>query len=493
MTSTLTRQDEFEGSRPDAATAGSGTLWLGRHSRSTHQLSVQFGLGDLRFSASYWYGDVDLCALERRYGVEYMEGVYFHITAFTANTLVSLRPDFFDPGPYARFCGRDFWTLWQRVFRGVWAQWRFQHDLPDYCGPDLVRVASAPGNGGDRPQPVRVVPGRSEVLAFFGGGKDSVVSLRLLEGAGLACDTLVYSSSVYGSAARQHKLCDSLLDALGTDSNTRRRMWGYDDLTDSPIVEMTPQRGTLSLTAAETPASLFASLPLVLEHGYTSLCLGHERSADASNLVWQRTGEPINHQWGKSADCECLLANYIRSQLVENCDYFSTLKAVFDPLIFAMLAQDLESVPLTHSCNVSKPWCGQCAKCAYVWLGYSAYLPGEIVKRTFAGHGNLFDVPGNLHFFRQLLGLTSHTPFECVGGIDETRLAFELCRRRGLRGTAMVMFEREMPTTDVAGLLEKYFAVDATSCSLPGAMREAVLDRLRVAAEQARRTFAHAP
>ena len=40
-----------------------------------------------------------------------------------------------------------------------------------------------------------------------------------------------------------------------------------------------------------------------------------------------------------------------------------------------------------------------------------------------------------------MLGLADHTPFECIGQIDEARLAFELLRRRGVTGAAMQMYE----------------------------------------------------
>ncbi|MFW6870458.1 hypothetical protein ACOACQ_23975 [Nocardioides sp. CPCC 206347] len=462
--------------------SGAGTLWLGTHTRSEHQLSLQFGLDDLRFTASYWYEDVDLVDLERRYGPDTLDRVCFHLAAFTANTLVSLRPAHFDAGPYQRHCTPEFWSLWRRVVHGVWAQWRYEHDLPDYEGPDLLRSPAEVV-----PSPVAVSgTGEPGVLAFFGGGKDSVVSLRLLQRAGVPCDTLVYSSSTYGSAGKQHSLCDTLLDVLGLPAERRRRVWAYDDLVDSPVARLAPQHDLLPLTAAETPASVFAAVPLVLAHGYRGLSLGHERSADQGNAVWSPAGDEINHQWGKSVECEQVLADYLRTHLVEDCHYFSPLKAVHDPLIFTMLAAEPDAIPFTHSCNVEKPWCGRCAKCAYVWLGYSAYLPADVVARTFRGHGNLFDHPDNQVWFRQLLGLSDHTPFECVGGVEETRLAFALCRRRGLGGLAMDVFEREVPPVDLDALLERYLEVGSLGAWCPPGWREPLEARLRAAAAGAR-------
>jgi hypothetical protein len=215
------------------------------------------------------------------------------------------------------------------------------------------------------------------------------------------------------------------------------------------------------------------------------LCLGHERSADTGNLVWERTGEEVNHQWGKSHEAEVMLNEYIGTHLIENCRYFSILKPVYDVLIFNLLAQDQDAVPYTQSCNIQKPWCGKCPKCAYVWLNYMAYLPTSLVEQTFAGHGNLLDTPENQLWFRQMLGLEAHTPFECIGLVDEVRLAFELCRRKGLTGEAMAVFEREVPPVDVTSLLDHYLQVNESLDTMPAMLRDNVLDQMRAASRQA--------
>lgn len=464
---------------------------MGGHTRSRQQLSFRFGVDDLHFTASFWYGDVDFHELEGKYGVAFMERIYFHIAAFTANTLVSLSPDTFDPGPYARLCNNSFRSLWYATVRGVWAQWRYEHNRPDYRGP-LFKPLSKRDAAHDFP-PVNVQPGEAEVLSFCGGGKDSLVSLKLLERAGASFHTLVYSSSIYGSASRQHSLCDGLLDAANVPAMNRRRIWCYDDLTDSPVLRLHPEYGARSMTSGETPASIFLALPLVLQHGYTQLCLGHERSADTGNLTWKGPEQQVNHQWGKSCEAEKLLNEYVRTHLVANCHYFSILKPIYDVLIFNLLnGHEPNAVFQTHSCNVRKPWCGKCSKCAYVWVNYMAYLPPSIVKNVFPDHGNLLDAPENQHSFRQMLGLELHTPFECIGEIDEARLAFELCRRKGVTGTAMGTFVREVPPVDVPSLLDRYLHVNEAN-NLPVMLRDGVLNQMRAAAERTRHALMELP
>ena len=153
-------------------------------------------------------------------------------------------------------------------------------------------------------------------------------------------------------------------------------------------------------------------------------------------------------------------------------------------MIFNLLRNDIEAVHSTHSCNHRKPWCQQCAKCAYVWLGYTAYLPENLVMGMFPR--NLFDIPENVSWFRQLLGLSAHKPFECVGEISEVQLAFEICRRKGLRGTALDMYASEVPKPDVPALLDRYLAVNQAVPTIPAHVGERVLPQMLRAAGQAR-------
>src|SRR6185503_9082233 len=103
--------------------------------------------------------------------------------------------------------------------------------------------------------------------------------------------------------------------------------------------------GGAPLICAETPISLFAALPVVLQHGYRMMVFGHERGADSANIEW--AGE----------------------QLLANVATFSILKPLHDAVIFGILRARAAAVPRTHSCNVRKPWCERCPKCSYVWLG----------------------------------------------------------------------------------------------------------------------------
>jgi hypothetical protein len=438
---------------------------------------MNFGIDDLSFTASYWYNDVDLLGLEYKFGSAFMEKVYFHIMAFEVNKLTSLKPDFIDLGIFKQYHTLEFEKLWLTVHQKVWAQWRYENNLPTYLGP---RFLSRPINNAQTP--ILLEEKNEQILLFCGGGKDSLVSLKLLEKLNIKYASCAYSSSIYGHSKHQHQLIENLLK--NTSSTKQHKIWMYEDFLESPILELVKEYDVISLTAAETPSSMFAALPIILQHHYRYISLGHERSADFPNLIWEETGEEVNHQWGKSTEAEILLNSYLQKEFISNVHYFSVLKPIYDVVIFNLLRENLESVPFTHSCNINKPWCKKCAKCAYIWLNYMAYLPIELVNQIF--EINLFDVPENQLWFRQMLGLEKHTPFECIGQIEESKLAFELCRRKGLTGKAMQIFIEEVKKFDCNTAMENYATVNYNYPALPQHLADLIFSKLKLAAKESR-------
>ena len=419
------------------------------------QLSMRFSIGGHPIGVSIWYADVDLDRLEAAIGAEPMANVAFHIAAFEINKLASLGATHLDFGAWSRFVTPRFVDVWRRVLRNVWAQWRWENDLPDWDGPILL----ASGRGETAAPPRAVFPNepKSDVLLFVGGGKDSLVAAHLLDEAGVSWASNTYAHSVYGPPDRQHALIDRLLDAM--PPVRRHRQWVSDDAFAAPLPALVDAGGARSFLAAETPSSIFGALPIALAHGYRTMALAHEHSANRGNLVWKKTGEDVNHQWGKSWEAENLLASYIEEELVPGFRWFSVLQPLSDVLIFELLRARPRATLATHSCNVEKPWCHRCAKCAYVALGYAAHLDDGIYERVF--REDVLDLPENEIFFRQMIGLSDHTPFECIGEIDEARLALALVLARGRKNRATELFRGEGGTLDLGAVLSRYARVHA--------------------------------
>lgn len=447
------------------------------------ELSMSYLVDDVRLTKTYCYGDVDLTRLEEVYSPAFMQRLYFHIMAFEAMPLASLLPRALHLGPFARFRTKNFEALWRTVFRRAGAEWRYENELPDYAGPQFLY--EQPGLPA---APVTVRHGPVEALSFNGGGKDSLVAMKLLEQGGVTFSSFAYSRPVYGPPQLQHQLIDGLLDE--STPAVRHQLSVFEDPAwDDALGERRQAAGVRDSVQAETPTFVLGALPVVLRHGYRYLVLAHERSAEEGNFVWERTGEEVNHQWGKSSEAELLLDRYIRREIVANVSYFSVLKPIHDVLIFNLLGEHPGAVVKTHSCNVKKPWCGECAKCAYVWVSYMAYLPFELARAAFPA--NLLDSPAAQRWFRALLGLGPHKPFECVGEIPETRLAFEICRRKGLTGGAMDFYANEVAPPDVGALLDRYLTVRPDSSSMLADVGRRVYPHLFAAAARAGRRLAH--
>ncbi len=448
-------------------------------SRSKHQLSITYFFNDYRFEVALWYDTVDFSVLESRYGRSYIDWLCFHIAAFEFNKLTSLRPDQVDFGDYRHYCTKAFFTLWLKIQQKVWAQWRYENNAPNYQGPALAHLFASLEN---IPQKVSNQLGTTEVLAFCGGGKDSLVSARLLENLNIPYASFVYSNSIYGTAQKQHQLIDQLLSGL--KPSKVHRQFVYDSFVDCPILNIATDIPSSLLLAAETPSSIFASLPIVLTEGYHHIALGHERSANVGNLIWEKTGEDINHQWGKSYEAEQLLNSYIKQSLIDNFSYFSILQPIYDVVIFNLLKENTDLLPYAHSCNISKPWCKKCPKCAYVWLNYMAYLPVDLINQIFDGV-NLLDIEENQLWFEQMLGLGAHTPFECIGQIEESRLALHLCKQKGVSGKAMRFYEA-FKQENFEQIAEHFTTLNTTQIGYPEKYKQKILDKLTQTAEKSK-------
>lgn len=434
-----------------------------------HQLSFDCEIGGFLFRTSHWQDGASYDDARGILGGDLFEKLVFHVIAFDMNKFTSAGVTEFDAGPLSHCVTSDFHDLWQKVWREVWGQWRFENNEPYWPTPSFINPmvpATPPGT---------VLPGSVASLSLCGGGKDSLVAAKLLERACEPFDTLAYSHSIYGASCPQHRLIEGLSKSLG--ARAQRKIWVTDDFMDSPALELMGSPRKFTSCAAETPASIFASLPLMATLGFTNAVMGHERSADGANLVWSTTGEAINHQWGKSFEAEMLLSNYIKRHLFSNVSVGSVLKPIGDPLIFWLLRRDRHLVKLTHSCNIEKPWCRRCPKCAYVWLGMMTFLNESDVLATF-GDENLFNEPALAGTWRALLGMEDHTPFECVGQPNEVRLFFALCVAQKKQGRSIDEFRSLFSTLNYTESVVLATRVDQGRSALPLTVMEKVQNQM---------------
>lgn len=278
-----------------------------------------------------------------------------------------------------------------------------------------TEVVAAPGASGPataRAEPAETSEARG-LLVTVGGGKDSALTLAL--------------------AARHDP------DALAVAVNARAPMertaaWAGVGLVR---VERQLDRGLLALnargainghvpiTAIVTAASTVAAAVL----GRRTVLVSNERSADAATRAID--GWSVNHQYSKTAAFQRLLD----AALVESgatTRVVSVLRPLGELAIARGVAQEDGLVAEVTSCNAAfaldgpgDGWCGRCDKCRFVQLALAPFMPRDRLVADL-GFDALAD-PSQVEAFAAMLDPATK-PFECVGTVEEVRLALDLLR-----------------------------------------------------------------
>ena len=447
------------------------TIKIEKYTIHDRHLNLVYSADEFEFSTKIYYHDVSLLSLQERYSPSLIHTLVGHIALFQGMKLCSLFPKHYDISEVAPWISEATLDLFVKIYQGVFGQNWYENNITDYPHPEFV-YAQPLGES----NPGEILGDRPTVLSGCGGGKDSVVAMKLLEQAGVPFSTLQYSHSIYGKADAQHDLIAKVVEEGAPLA--AHRMSLYDDFLDYPLFPLYfPERS--GITAPETPTSIFESLLLMLDKGYQYLCLAHEKSANTGNFVWDAIGQEVNHQWGKSLEAETLLDDFIQTHLLSNFKYFSILQPIYDWRIFQNLSQYPEVLSKIHSCNIKKPWCKKCPKCAYVWLGLMAFCQRDIVDGVF--QVNLFDDDDLLPIFKAMIGLTEHTPFECIGEIDESRLMMKRCLDHGLSGKALDLFSDQVlsdPQIDWDAIEGKYNTLYREEHAIPDVIFQKIVDKL---------------
>lgn len=97
----------------------------------------------------------------------------------------------------------------------------------------------------------------------------------------------------------------------------------------------------------------------------------------------------------------------------------------------------------------------------------------------------MFNIEENQNTYLQLVGASSQLPFECIGQAEESQLAFELCRLKGISGRAMDMYIGLGLQIDTKAILDKYTEVGQPSKHFPSQVWEQVFPQFLAASSEA--------
>jgi UDP-N-acetylmuramoylalanine--D-glutamate ligase len=313
-----------------------------------------------------------------------------------------------------------------KVYREGMSQFIYENQLD----PDELGRLELTATGSDKPAPYQ----GNGVIALQSGGKDSLLLTELLKKTPTSY-TAVYvtSSDVY----------PEVLDELGVELRIIHRE------IDRQALQSAEAAGGLN---GHIPVSFivfaYAIIDAVL-HNENTVLMAVGREGDEPHAF---IGElAITHQWSKTWFAELLFADYVARTVSPDIRIGSPLRQWSELRIselFSRLAWDHYASDFS-SCNIGNyrqgegarklVWCGKCSKCANSYLLFSAFVSAAELQALFGGNDLYAD--GELQqTFRGLLGVDGEAkPFECVGEIDELRLAYNKSQQLG--GYGKVSFD----------------------------------------------------
>ena len=290
-------------------------------------------------------------------------------------------------------------------------------DAPDR--PPVAPPAANPAGTG------RQTGTSSRPLVPFGGGLDSIVTVEGIRDR--APESALFIVSRHGDRF------DAIETAAGT---TQLPVCRAERQLDPKILrssELGFRNGHIPVTGIISSIAVAAA---VLNRR-DAVIMSNEWSASSGNVEWG--GRVINHQWSKTLEFEDLFRSTLTETMETAPDYYSWLRP-FSELWVAKRFTALERYHLRfRSCNRAfhidrslrlDHWCGHCDKCCFIDLILSPFLPRARLDEVFRGAEPLAN-PDMTSKLRTLVGLSGEIkPFECVGDIDECRVAVLLAARR---------------------------------------------------------------
>lgn len=302
--------------------------------------------------------------------------------------------------------------FWQTVYQKGLGEFFYKNQINF---KELINFPAGQAN----PQS-RSFPAKKRSLVYLGGGKDSLVTVELMRQTNQDFNLFIVN---------EKPIQTDLVQMLGQPKITVRRELDAQlfDLNTSGVVF----NGHIPITAINA----FIGLLMAVIYDFRYLVAANEASSNYGNVTY--LNEEINHQWSKSLEFEKMFQDYVQKFMSPDIKYFSLMRPFTELKIIELFSKYPQYFQHFTSCNrnflindnfLKGRWCGKCPKCAFVFVALAAFLPKQEVINIF--QKNLFADENLIPLFSELLGLTGHKPFECVGTPDETKYAFYLLSQK---------------------------------------------------------------
>lgn len=330
------------------------------------------------------------------------------VSYFKAYFPTSLRCDAFD-------LDQSTANFISKVYRLGLAECAFRNGIP----PN--REIQIETSKASQPNPARISKSAG-VLVPVGGGKDSIVTIETLRAGDISPTLFVLSSTVVPPTPIKDTIARSEFPVIQATRTLSAEL--------TRINKQGAYNGHVPITAIVSGVAIATAIMT----GIHTVIMSNESSASEGNTIYG--GEIINHQYSKSWEFEQDLSRYLQEHVSPDIQYFSLLRPLTEIEIARRFVRHEKYFDVFRSCNTAfkqgesermSIWCCQCPKCRFVFLVLAPFLAKERLIGIF-GENLLNDIEQESGF-AELCGLTAHKPFECVGEIEESRVAMQLLAR----------------------------------------------------------------
>jgi len=251
-------------------------------------------------------------------------------------------------------------------------------------------------------------------LILVGGGKDSIVSLELLNEEQNENKCFLFERNIYPKNIPSY---NSIYMANYTDDDIVIFNCEIDDL----LLELN-KKGFLNGHIPVSSLLAFSGFIMAYLNNKKYVVASNEASSNEGNV----SGTNINHQYSKSIEAENDFREYTRKYFTKDIEYYSLLRPLLEIQIAKIFSKYEKYHNIFRSCNINSKnkgtnWCCNCSKCLFVFIILSPFI--EIEKLITIFGNNMLNDKNMLEEFKELLGYSSNKPFECVGTYEEVRYA----------------------------------------------------------------------
>ncbi len=301
----------------------------------------------------------------------------------------------------------DFWNI---VYRKGLGEFFYRNNLNPNISPTF------PFDKNIKFTNYKLQTTNSRCLVGIGGGKDSIVTAEILK----ENDFDITAFTV--ETGKETELINNVIKTIGIKGLKIQRF------LDQQVYQKHQYNGHVPISAVYAFLGIFSAIL----YQYKYFIVSNEHSSNFGNLNYK--GEIINHQWSKSFEFESLFKEYIDNVTSKDVSYFSFLRPFYEIRIVKMFSKLKKYFPLFSSCNNNfkinnqntSLWCGQCAKCIFVFTLLSAYLSKKELLDIFKK--NLYQDENLLSLFKDVLGFGNIKPFDCVGTFQEAETSLFLAK-----------------------------------------------------------------